>query len=224
MGGFTGWPSAAFSLLERLEGDPPSSVRERLRAERELLVRSPMVALMRDLAGASTFYERFTVPGFHKELGPWQRQVGFVRPERNLDQRVSFDLDGLSVEGSAWYFNPGSYTSPGREGFVSAVADEESGPELERILATLRSQGYEVDGVLMKRIPKSYPPGHPRAQLLRQADHPRADLFRLRGVVVRRHLGCKGWLHTAEAFERVRAAFEELRPLTSWYGYHVPSG
>lgn len=223
MGGrFTGWPEQAFDVLVKLEGDPPVAVRESLREEREELVRQPMVALMRDLADTDAFYAGFTVPGFRKELEPWQRQVGFVRAERNIDQRVSIDLDGLHVRGAGWYFNPGSRTSYGREGYLEAVADDTSGSELVRIVETLRSQGYDVTGDLMKRIPKGYPAGHPRARLLRDASHPRGELLRRRGLVAGRHLGCEGWLHTPEAYDRVLAAFEELRALTSWYADHVP--
>jgi hypothetical protein len=224
MGGrFTGWPEQAFEVLLKLDGDPPVAVRESLREEREELVRQPMIALMQDLADTDAVYAGFTVPGFHKLLEPWQQQVGFVRPERNIDQRVSFDLDGLHVRGAGWYFNPGSYVSPGREGFLAAVADDTSGPELVRIIETLRSRGYDVTGDPMQRIPKGYPAGHPRAHLLRDTDHPRAELLRHRNLVAGRHLGCEEWLHTSEAFDRVFAAFEDLRPLTSWFADHVPA-
>lgn len=224
MGGrFTGWPEQAFDVLLRLEGDPPSSVRERLREEREQLVRQPMIALWRDLADTDALYDNFTVPGFHKMLRPWQQQAGFIRPEPNIDQRVSFDLDGLYVQGTGWYGNPGSYHSPGREGFLAAVDDDTAGPELVSIIQTLQFQGYDVTADLMKRIPKGYPAGHPRAQLLRNADHPRAGLLRYRNLVAGRHLGCAEWLHTPEAADRVLAAFEELRPMLSWFADHVPA-
>lgn len=224
MGGrFTGWPEQAFDVLVQLEGDPPASVRENLRHDREQLVRQPMIALWKELADADAVYANFTVPGLHKLLQQWQRQVGFVRPERNIDHRVSFDLDGLYVQGAGWYCNPGSYVSHGREGFLAAVADDTSGPELVSIIETLRSQGYQVTGEVMKRIPKSYPPGHPRAELLRNADHPRAELLRYRKLVAGRHLGCDQWLHTPDAADRVRAAFDELRPMLSWFADHVPA-
>jgi hypothetical protein len=219
---FGGWPEEAFDVLLRLEGDPPAAVREGLREERERLVREPMVALMRDLADEDAFYRRFTVHGFHKLAEPWQRQIGFVRPERHVDQRVILDLDGLSVEGSGWYFDPGSYTSPQREAFLAAAEDETSGSDLASIIDTLQKQGYDVTGTTMRRIPKSYPPGHPRARLLRQADHPRAELLRLRSLEASRHLGSGQWLHSPEAEERVLEAFEELRTMTSWYTEHVP--
>jgi hypothetical protein len=100
---FTGWPEQAFDVLAKLEGDPPVAVRESLREEREQLIRQPMIALWQDLAGTDAIYANFTVPGFHRMLGPWQQQVGFIRPERNIDQRTSFDLDGLYIKAAGWY-------------------------------------------------------------------------------------------------------------------------
>ncbi len=180
-----------------------------------------MVALMEELAAHDSGYGKFTVPGFHKLVGPWQRQVGFVRAESNVDQRVWFDLDGLYVEASGWIIFYGSRTSPWREGYLTAVANETTGNELVDIVETLRKQGYDVSGEVMQRIPKGYPGNHPRAQLLRDADHPRAALLRLRSLVAGRSLGCGGWLHTPEAAERVLAAFDELGPMASWYADHV---
>ena len=40
------------------------------------------------------------VRGFRLMLWPWQRQVGFVRIERNIELSVTFDLDGLLRPGS----------------------------------------------------------------------------------------------------------------------------
>lgn len=209
-------------MLLKLEGDPPMAVRESVRDERERLVRQPMVALMQDLADADACYRKFVVPSLGLTLWPWQRQVGFVRAERNFDQRVWLDLDGMYVEACWWMFNPGSYTSPWREAYMTAVADDTSGPELVGIVETLRQQGYDLGGEQLERIPKSYPGDHPRALLLRDADHPRAGLLRHRSLVAGRHLGSENWLHKPEAADRVLAAFEELRPMASWFADHVP--
>ena len=208
----TGWPEQAFDVLLKLEGEPPLAVRESLRNEREELVRQPMIALMQDLADADVSYGHFTVPSFRLMLGPWQRQVGFIRTERHIDHRVSFDLDGLYVQGAVWYVNPGSKVSPEREAFLAAVADDTSGPTLVRILGTVRSRGYDVTGDVAKRFPRGYP-----------TDHPRAELLRHRSLFAGRPLGCEGWLHTPEAIDRVYAAFEDLRPMTSWFADHVPA-
>jgi Conserved hypothetical protein (DUF2461) len=205
MGGqFTGWPEQAFDVLLKLEGEPPVAVRESLRKEREQLVRKPMIALLQDIADADATYDDFSAWGFRIMLWPWQRQVGVVRIERNIELSVSFDLDGLYVQGGGWYFGPQ------REAFRAAVADDTSGSALVTITETLRARGHDVTGDVMKRVPRGYP-----------ADHPRAELLRHRALVAGRPLGCDGWLHTPEAVDRVLAAFEELRPMMSWLADHA---
>ncbi len=131
---FSGWPERAFDLLLELEGDPPEIVRESLRESREQLIRRPMIMVMQQLADTDRAYADFSVPGFRKTTEPWQRQVGLVRPEPNLYLKVSFDRDGLSVQGSWRLINPGSYTCPWRESYLSAVDDDVSGSELVAII------------------------------------------------------------------------------------------
>lgn len=206
MGGrFTGWSEQAFDVLLRLDGDPPVALRESLRKEREQLVRQPMIALLQDVADADVTYDDFSVWGFRIMLWPWQRQCGIVRIERNIELSVTFDLDGLHVNGGGWYFGAE------REAFRAAVADDSSGPALVRIVEALRTRGYDIAGDVMKRVPRGYP-----------ADHPRAELLRHRSLSAGRPLGCDGWLHTPEAVDRVLAAFEELRPMMSWLAEHAP--
>ena len=209
MGGqFTGWSEQAFDVLLKLEGDPPAAFRESLRKEREQLVRQPMIALLQDVADADLTYDDFWVWGFRLMLWPWQRQVGVVRIERNIELSVTFDLDGLQVHATGWCFGPVDV----REAFRAAVADDTSGPALVTIVEALRTRGYDLSGDVMKRVPRGCP-----------ADHPRADLLRHRTLVAGRPLGCDGWLHTPEAVDRVLAAFEELRPMTSWLDDHLPA-
>ncbi len=99
---FSGWPERAFDLLLELEGDPPEIVRESLRESREQLIRRPMIMVMQQLADADRAYADFSVPGFRKTIEPWQRQVGFVRPEpsgRSPDLRARNLLNGRDHKG-----------------------------------------------------------------------------------------------------------------------------
>jgi hypothetical protein len=201
---FTGWPEQAFDVLLKLDGDPPVALRESLRKEREQLVRQPMIALLQDIADADATYDDFSVWGFRIMLWPWQRQVGVVRIERNIELSVAFDLDGLYVQGGGWYFGPQ------RETFRAAVADDSSGSALVATVEALRTQEYDITGDMMKRVPRGYP-----------ADHPRAVLLRHRTLAAGRHLGCDAWLHTPEVVDRVLAVFEDLRPLMMWLADHT---
>jgi hypothetical protein len=117
---------------------------------------------------------------------------------------------------------PGRRSVPERELFLAAVADDTSGPELVRVIETLRSQGYEVTGEVMRRVPKGYPADHPCAQLVRQTDHPRAELLRYRNLVAARPSDVRDGC-THRTGDLVFAAFEELRSMLSWFAEHVPA-
>ena len=47
------------------------------------------------------------------------------------------------------------------------MAEERRGTELERILATLAAEGYEIGGEQLKTAPRGYDRDHPRIELLR---------------------------------------------------------
>lgn len=202
---FSGWPEAAFDVLERLEGDPPLSVRESLRKDRERLVRQPMVELVRAVADLDDAYADHLVTHFRKTAWWWQHQCAIIRIDRCVEVSLRFDLDGLHVQGSWWYAAPGQ-----KERYRAAVADDASGPALAAIVETLRGEGYDIAGDVMKRVPRGYPPDHPRAALLRH-----------RSLLAIRPLGCDEWLHTPAAVDYVLAAFEELRPFLSWLADHT---
>lgn len=203
---FTGWTEDAFALLERLEGDPLPSVREAERKAQERLVRAPMIALMEELARADEAYEDFSVwsPG-RATLWGWQAQGTVIRVAPSIELSVTFTLDGLFVRGAWFYPQPGQL-----DRFRRAVAGERSGRRLASILAALAEQGCELSGDLMKRMPRGYPP-----------DHPRAELLRHRSVLANRWLGSGAWLQTAEPVERVRVALGELSPLMQWCVQHL---
>jgi uncharacterized protein DUF2461 len=202
-GEFTGWPEEAYDVLLRLEGDPPSAERERLRADRLRLVHEPMDALCADLA--DSYHGSGHVWGLHKNSWLWQHQRAHFTVARQVHVCVQFDLDGLLVEAGWMRAEPGSL-----ERYRASVAAEPTGTQLASHVAALMDAGYELDGNAMKRPPRGIP-----------GDHPRADLLRLRGFLLRSRLGCEAWLHKPEAVDHVRAAFTELRPLTSWLAEHV---
>ncbi|MEQ7128719.1 DUF2461 family protein [Actinopolymorpha sp. B11F2] len=205
-GRFTGWPKEAYDVLLELDGDPPVDVRERCRKDREQLVRQPMIALLHDVADTDPAYDDFSVAGYYSPAyGRWQHQYATVRIAPFVDLGLAFDLDGLGVHG-------GGRLSPAAQmaRYRTAVAAEASGAELADLLRSLREKGFAVAGRVMKRIPRGYAVGHPRA-----------DLLRHRSLIAKRPLGGEDWLHTPDAVDRVLAAFAELRPLTSWFANHV---
>jgi hypothetical protein len=200
---FEGWPDQAFDVLLRLEGEPTLEERRALRDERERLVRQPMIALMQDIADLDPAYDDFFVWGFDKMLWPWQRQRALFLMGDCNQCVVTFDLDGLVVQGLRW--------NRRLDGFRAAVASP-AGEQLAEILRVLQGKGYEVSGDVTQRVPREY-----------DRDHVRADLLRHRTLTATRYLGCDDWLHTAGARDRVFDALEELRPFMRWLAEHAPS-
>jgi hypothetical protein len=201
---FTGWPVEAFDVLTRLEGDPSPSDRELVRAERESLVRAPMVQLLRDLADRDETYADHGVWRYGTTVWWWQHQSAVIRIDRNVEIGVGFDLDGLRVQGAWWYGPPEQ-----RERYRAATAGR-PGAQLQRIVDHLRSRSFEITGDLMVRVPRGYP-----------ADHSRAELLRHRSLIAVRRLGVGAWLHDERALDRLEATAVELRPLLEWLCDHV---
>lgn len=203
---FTGWPTTAYDVLLELDGDPPAAVRQRCRRDRERLVRRPMIALLQDLADLDEAYDDFTVEGFvSPHFGRWQHQLAAIRLARNVTVGLTFDLDGLCLSANWWPAEPAQL-----QRFRAAVADDSRGAELAELLAELPEPIRSLIGGPMTRMPRGIP-----------ADHPRADLLRLRSLSTEFPLGSEDWLHTAEALDHVAAAVQRLRPLTSWFVSHV---
>lgn len=191
-------------MLALLQGDPPASVREEVRADREQLVRVPMVALLADLAARDDSYADHSVWHYAKTAWWWQNQSSSIRIDRNIEIGVGLGFEGLTMQGAWWYG-----AADQRERFRAAAAGR-SGARLQRIVDDLRRRGYEIGGDLMQRVPKGYP-----------ADHRRAELLRHRSLTAGLHLGIEDWLFTAQALDHVEAVATELRPLLEWLADRV---
>jgi uncharacterized protein (DUF2461 family) len=94
--------------------------------------------------------------------------------------------------------------------YRARVDDDQPGGELMEVVADLDKAGYALAEDRLTRMPRGYSP-----------DHPRAELIRLRTVIARRDLGTGAWLHPADVVGRVRASFDGLLPLMSWFVKYV---
>lgn len=201
---FRGWPEQAYSVLLQLSGEPSRETRERVRRDREALVRKPMIDLLSDLAAVDSWYEDFSVWRYATTAYWWQNQCAVVRVARDVEVAFRFNLDGLRV-GAHWW----DATSESIALFRAAVAADESGRSLERLVASLAADGHEILGDVMKRVPRGYP-----------ADHPRADLLKHRSLIAARNFESEA-VHDVQT---VYHACEQLRPLLTWHAGHVVPG
>jgi len=198
MGRFHGWPEQAYDVLLQLGGEPSMQTRENVRREREQQVRQPMIDLLNDLADADPYYQDFSVWRYATMAYMWQNQSAIVRVGRNIEIAFRFNLDGLLVQGSWWYAGAEQIAS-----YRRAVAEPETGSQLQELLGALSAQGYQIRGDTLRRVPRGFPP-----------DHPRAGLLRHRSLLVARELEADGPVLSVEPVHR---CCEQLRPLLDWF-------
>jgi hypothetical protein len=198
---FHGWPEQAYDVLLELDGDPARETPERVRRERETLVRKPMIDLFHDLADADPFYEDFAVWRYASTAYWWQNQSGIIRIGRSVEIGFRFSLDGLEIKAAWWYA-----TAEQIARFRAAVAADETGRRLDELVSSLAADGHEIRGDVMKRVPRGYP-----------ADHPRAGLLRYRSLLAARELEADDVADVGPVYR----ACERLRPFLDWLAEHT---
>jgi hypothetical protein len=198
---FRGWPEQAYTVLLQLSGEPSLQTRERVRRDREVQVRQPMIDLLSDLADMDSWYEDFAVWRYASTAFWWQNQCAIVRVARNVEIGFRFSLDGLRI-GASWRYA----SSESIALFRTAVAADGSGRALEDLVVSLAAGGQEILGDVMSRVPRGYPAGHPRAALLRH-----------RSLIAAREIESEA-IHDVQP---VYHACERLRPLLTWLAQHA---
>jgi uncharacterized protein (TIGR02453 family) len=202
---FKGWPVEAVEFYEGLEADNTKTYWHEHKQVYEQLVKAPMEELLVELEadfGAGRVFRPYRDTRFSKDKTPYKLNCAAHLP----GGYVSFSADGLFVGSGLYMPDP---TQLAR--FRAAVADDESGPELESIVSTLRAHSYDVGAHdMLKTTPKGFP-----------KDHPRIELLRHKGVVMSKSWPVGAWLGTRKARDRVVTCLEAARPLNSWIASHV---
>jgi uncharacterized protein (TIGR02453 family) len=217
---FVGMPDEGLAFLEDLE---ERNTKEFFDANKGLFkeqVQAPFAALVEAAAGRL----RRSVPElgqpkvfriyrdlrFSKDKTPYKTSLSASVPSRPAG-----DGDGAGV-GTGFYVNVGPaglYTASGLyhparpelERVRAAIADEATGPELEAILARAAGEGLEPYLDPLQRMPKAWPP-----------DHPRAGLLKARSLVLNRQHERAPWLQTAELLDRLVADWKAMIPFNRW--------
>ena len=188
-------------MLLELSGEPSPQTRDRVRRHREEQVRLPMIDLLNDLADVDPWYEDFAVWRYASTAYWWQNQCATVRVASKVEIDFRFNLDGLAIKAAWRYADPEQIAL-----FRAAAAAAESGHALEELVSSLASDGHEILGDVMKRVPRGYP-----------ADHPRVGLLKHRSLIAAREFDP----HAVPDVEPVYRACERLRPLLGWLAEHT---
>jgi uncharacterized protein (TIGR02453 family) len=205
---FTGFPDAALEFYDDLEVDNTRSFWEKHKPVYLESVRQPMTAMCEALApefGDAKVFRPYRDVRFAKDKTPYKTHQGaFVAAGPSTGWYVEISARGLRVGG-------GFYEASGeRLGNIrDAMADDRSGPRLQRVLRKLEKDGFEISGERLKTSPRGY-----------DADHPRIELLRHKQLFAAKHFGFDG-LDSPEVLDRVRAEWRSLRPMVEWVATHA---
>ena len=203
MSAFTGFPVAALDFYDDLEVDNTKSFWEKHKAVYNESVKQPMTAMCEALApdfGDAKVFRPYRDVRFAKDKTPYKTHQGaFVAAGPATGWYVEISARGLRV-GAGFYEASGERLARIRE----AMADDKSGPRLQRVLRKLEKDGFEISGERLKTSPRGY-----------DADHPRIELLRHKQLFAGKLLGFEG-LDSPDVVEWVRADWRALRPLVEW--------
>jgi uncharacterized protein (TIGR02453 family) len=208
---FDGFPDEGLVFYEGLEADNSKTFWTQHRSTYESSVRAPMLALLEELAGEfgpAKVFRPYRDVRFSHDKTPYKTHQGaVVTPEgRGAGSwYVQISADGLQVSGGAWRLESDQVAR-----YRRAVADPVQGPRLEAEVERLRADGWAIEGDRLVRVPAGY-----------SADDERLDLLKHKSLHATRHWVPEDWLHTPAAADRVRQAWRDLTPLTTWLADNV---
>ena len=201
---FAGFPVAALDFYDDLEVDNTRAYWEKHKDVYTESVKAPMAALCAALApefGEAKVFRPYRDVRFAKDKTPYKTHQGaFVPAGPATGWYVEVSARGVRT-GAGFY----EASSPRLAAIRAAIADDLRGAELERLLADLAAQGWDVAGDKLKTTPRGY-----------SADHPRIELLRHRSMTVGRSHGFEPVVHTPELLDVVRDDWRALRPFVEW--------
>jgi len=202
---FSGWPPEAFEWFDQLEANNNREWFHEHRATYDSDVRSPLESLLAEVVdefGEGVVSRPNRDTRFSKDKTPYRLDIyARITRESGGGYYVRLHPDGMFVGGGIY--------RPDRDRLArlrAAIADDRTGPQLERIVERL--QGAGADLMRQDRL-KSAPRGY-------AVDHPRIDLLRLRNLAGGTEFPIRKWIHTREAAERIIAGWRAVTPLMEW--------
>jgi uncharacterized protein (TIGR02453 family) len=202
---FSGWPEDALDFYDGLEADNSKAYWTSHRQTYEEQVLGPMTELLEELSGEygpARIFRPYRDIRFSKDKSPYKTAIG----ARIGDGYVQLSARGLAAGNGMYVMAPDQL-----ERYRRAVAHDVTGPQLERVIATVRAGDIDVHGHdKLKSAPRGYP-----------ADHPRIDLLRGKGLTAWKEWPVQDWLATPEAGEHVREFLAGTQPLADWLADHV---
>lgn len=201
---FTGFPEAALDFYDDLEMDNTKTFWDAHKHIYAEAVAAPVKALTAELAdefGEAKIFRPYRDVRFAKDKTPYKIHQGvFVAKGPATGYYLQLGAAGVRV-GAGFYEASGARLASIRE----AIVDQRRGAELEEILATLTTAGWDVGGDRLKTSPRGY-----------DADHPRIELLRHKSMTLGKSYGFEPVIHSADLVDKVRGDWRETTPLIDW--------
>jgi uncharacterized protein (TIGR02453 family) len=208
---FEGVPDEGLVFYEGLEADNSKTYWTRHKGEYEAHVRTPLLALLAELAsefGTAKVFRPYRDVRFSTDKTPYKTHQGAVVTPGTAGAGswyVQISADGLRVSGGCWRLE-----SDQVDRYRRAVADDVQGPRLAAEVDRLRAAGFEIEGQRLTRVPSGY-----------AADSPRAELLMHRSLHASRWWEPADWLQEPRALDEVRTAWRAFAPLNIWLADNV---
>ena len=203
---FAGIPVAALDFYEDLENDNSKAFWTAHKDVYDEQVKAPLVALAAALGpefGEAKLFRPYRDIRFAKDKTPYKTHQGVWFGDSRRYLQVS--AAGLFLGGGYWHTSSDQVARLRR-----AVADDRTGPALEKAIAAVTKAGFDVDGEQLTRVPTGF-----------DKEHPRADLLRYKSLTCRREFGSPDWLSTKRTLAEVTKAWRAMSPVVEWLDQHV---
>ncbi len=204
MTGFSGIPTAALDFYDDLEVDNTKSFWAAHKDTYETAVRGPMTALAQELEeefGAAKVFRPYRDVRFAKDKTPYKTHQGVFIP-RGPATGFYVEVAAPGVRVGVGYYEA---SGPRLSRIRAAIADDRRGAELEKILESLTTAGWQLGGERLKTTPRGY-----------DAEHPRIELLRHKSMTLGRSYGFEPFIHTSELLDRVRGDWRGASPFVDW--------
>ncbi len=202
---FTGWPTEASEFDGALERDNSAAFWVTHIKIYESAVLDPMKKLLAELEpefGEARIFRPNRDTRVSADKSPYKTVIGATIGWGYLQ----LSANGLAAALGMQAINPDQW-----ESYRRAVADDVSGPKLDRAIALVEERSIEVQGHnSLKTVPEEYPD-----------DHPRRVLLQYRGISASTSWPVAPWLSTAGAKAKVIEFFRAAMPLADWLGEHL---
>ena len=208
---FEGFPDEGLVFYEGLEADNTKTFWTANKAAYEAHIRTPLQAMLDELAaefGVAKVFRPYRDVRFSHDKTPYKTHQGAVITQEGRgvgSWYVQISADGLRVSGGCWRLESDQVSR-----YRRAVADPVQGPRLEKEVARLAGAGFSIEGERLSRVPAGY-----------SADDDRVELLRHKSLHATRAWEPAEWLHTRQALEEVRTAWQEYRTLNTWLADNV---